>query len=43
LPVTEKVIRTAFGIPWFKKDEPDVISEYVNAVKKVAANADRLV
>ncbi len=43
LPVTEKVIQTVFSIPWFKKDAPDVIAEYVNAVNKVAANADRLV
>lgn len=42
LPVTEAVPETVFRIPWFKKDVPDVIAEYADAVKKVAENEDRL-
>lgn len=40
LPVTRSV--QIFSVPWCKKYLPESISAYANAVKKVAANAERL-
>jgi hypothetical protein len=42
LPVSEAINEFCFGVPWFKRHRPEVIDEYVLAVKKVAAQADRL-
>lgn len=42
LPVSEKVNEIAFGIPWFKHDEPEIIEQYAAAYRKVAINATDL-
>jgi dTDP-4-amino-4,6-dideoxygalactose transaminase len=42
LPVSEKIAEIAFGIPWFKKDRPEVIKQYAAAFRKVAQNAEQL-
>jgi len=42
LPVSESIEEIAFGIPWFKKDYPEIIEEYAAAFRKVAENADAL-
>ena len=42
LPVAEAIAEFCFGVPWFKHYRPEVIDEYVLAVKKVAAHADEL-
>lgn len=42
LPVTERIGEIAFGIPWFKKDRPDIIAHYAAAFRKVAENAEAL-
>lgn len=38
LPVTERMIKRVYSIPWFKKNRHDLIDEYVAAIKKVSAN-----
>ena len=42
LPVTEAVVKRAFGVPWFKHYRPRIIDEYVLALRKVCENADAL-
>ncbi|KPK85281.1 MAG: hypothetical protein AMJ81_03880 [Phycisphaerae bacterium SM23_33] len=42
LPVAEAIAEFCFGVPWFKHYRPEVIDEYVLAVKKVAVHADEL-
>jgi len=42
IPVSERIREICFSIPWFKKDEPDKIAEYVKAFRKVAEQADQL-
>ena len=42
LPVSESIGEIAFGVPWFKHDRPAAIKEYVEAFRKVAANAAEL-
>ena len=42
LPVTERFHETAFGIPWFKHDRPDVIGQFAAAFRKVVEHADDL-
>lgn len=42
LPVTEHLCETAFGIPWFKHDWPEVIEAYAGAFRKVALQAEKL-
>ena len=42
LPVTESIKQIAFRVPWFKHHRPEIIDEYVLAVKKVAAHAGDL-
>jgi perosamine synthetase len=37
LPVTEKMGQRNYGIPWFKHHRPEIIDQYVDAFKKVAA------
>jgi dTDP-4-amino-4,6-dideoxygalactose transaminase len=39
LPVAESIAEIAFGIPWFKKDCPDIIEQYAEAYRKVALQA----
>jgi perosamine synthetase len=42
LPVTEKMGKRNYGIPWFKHYRPEIIDEYVAAFKKVSAGAKEL-
>jgi len=42
LPVSEKFLTRAFGVPYFKHDRPELIEQYAAAFKKVALNADKL-
>ncbi len=35
LPVTERMIKRLYSIPWFKKNRHEAIDEYAEAVKKV--------
>lgn len=42
LPVSEAINQIAYGIPWFKKDRPELIEQYAAAYRKVAENADQL-
>ncbi|MCE5257898.1 MAG: DegT/DnrJ/EryC1/StrS family aminotransferase [Chloroflexi bacterium] len=42
LPVSEAVGDRAFGVPWFKHDEPEYIEPYAAAFRKVALQADKL-
>jgi len=42
LPVSESIAEICFSVPWFKRYRPEVIDEYVAAVKKVAAHCDEL-
>jgi dTDP-4-amino-4,6-dideoxygalactose transaminase len=42
LPVTERIGEIAFGIPWFKHDQPEIIEEYARAYRKVAEHADEV-
>jgi len=42
LPVSEAINDFCFGVPWFKRYRPEIIDEYVAAIKKVAAHADAL-
>ena len=42
LPVSEKVGEFTYSIPWFKHYRPQLIEEYANAFKKVAANYAQL-
>jgi dTDP-4-amino-4,6-dideoxygalactose transaminase len=43
LPVSENIFKIAFGIPWFKHDEPELIAQYATAYRKVALQADKLI
>ncbi len=43
LPISEKINDIAFGIPWFKHDNPEIIEQYANAYRKVAMQADKLI
>ena len=38
LPVSERINRCVFNVPWFKHYQPNVIEEHVNAYKKVVKN-----
>lgn len=42
LPVTESISQKVFRVPWFKHCQTDIIDQYVNAVKKVAQNYEKL-
>lgn len=42
LPVTELMPSRCYSIPWFKHYRPEIIAEYAEAFKKVAANYERL-
>jgi perosamine synthetase len=43
LPVAETLASRCFGVPWFKKDVPELIERYAWAYRKVATQAHRLV
>lgn len=43
LPVSESINEITFSIPWFKHDRPEIIDEYVEAIRKVTANAESIV
>ena len=42
LPVSESIGDIAYGIPWFKQDNPELIAAFAAAFRKVAENADAL-
>lgn len=42
LPNSEKIGELTYSIPWFKHYRPEIIEEYANAFKKVAANYEAL-
>jgi len=42
LPVTEKMPREVYSIPWFKHYRPQIIEEHAAAFRKVAEHADEL-
>ncbi|MGH2355294.1 MAG: DegT/DnrJ/EryC1/StrS family aminotransferase [Chloroflexota bacterium] len=42
LPVSERVPRHTFGIPWFKRYRPDLIEQYAGAFRKVAESYEEL-
>lgn len=42
LPISEKINDIAYGIPWFKHDQPEIIAEYATAFRKVAEQAEKL-
>ena len=42
LPVSEPSNEFCCGVPWFKRHRPEIIDEYVLAVKKVVAHAEEL-
>ncbi|MCK5801391.1 MAG: DegT/DnrJ/EryC1/StrS family aminotransferase [Lentisphaeria bacterium] len=42
LPVSERIGRTVYGIPWFKHWRPEVIEEHAAAFRKVAENYQEL-
>ncbi|MFC1452880.1 DegT/DnrJ/EryC1/StrS family aminotransferase [Verrucomicrobiota bacterium] len=42
LPVSESIAEIAFGIPWFKKDAPEVIESCAAAYRKVALQYESL-
>jgi len=42
LPVSEQIGEIAFGVPWFKHDNPEIIAEYATALRKVAEHVDEL-
>lgn len=42
LPVSEDINYRVFRIPWFKRQRPEIISEYAQAFKKVARYYDEL-
>ena len=43
LPISEKINDIAFGVPWFKHDNPEIIEQYAAAYRKVAMQADKLI
>lgn len=42
LPVTEALAQRVYGIPWFKHDQPQAITAYANAFRKVVSQAHKL-
>ena len=42
LPVAERARGFVHWVPWFKHDEPEMIKEYADAYRKVAAHAGEL-
>ena len=42
LPEAERLDARAFSVPWFKHDRPEVIDEYVSAIRKVADHHQEL-
>ena len=42
LPVSEIINRRAFFFPWFKHFRPEIIDQYINAVRKVCENYKEL-
>lgn len=42
LPVSESIAEIAYGVPWFKKDRPEIIEQHADAFRKVAENADQV-
>jgi len=42
LPHSESIQEIALGVPWFRKDYPDIIERYAAAYRKVVEHADTL-
>ncbi len=42
LPVTEALATRVFGVPWFKRLEPELVRQHAEAFRKVALNAGKL-
>lgn len=42
LPISEALVDRAYGIPWFKKDDVELVTAYANAFRKVAQQAHKL-
>lgn len=42
LPVTEKIKDICYSMPWFRKDNKEIVEEYAAAFRKVAENAKEL-
>lgn len=42
LPVSEEIGKRIFATPWFKHYQPEVIDQFVDAIKKVVANHEKL-
>jgi perosamine synthetase len=42
LPVSERIADIAFGIPWFKHDDAEIIAQYALAFRKVAEHANEV-
>ncbi len=42
LPVTERINEIAFGVPWFKHDDLEMIEQIASAYRKVALQAEAL-
>jgi perosamine synthetase len=42
LPVSEAINEIACGVPWFKKDRPELIEQHAAAYRKVAESADQI-
>jgi hypothetical protein len=38
LPVSEKILRRVFEVPWFKHYDREIIEQHADAYKKVLAN-----
>jgi perosamine synthetase len=42
LPVSERIGKEVFALPWFKHYRPEIIREYASAFRKVVEHADQL-
>jgi len=42
LPVSESILDHCLGVPWFKHDRPDYITQCASAFRKVIENAESL-
>lgn len=42
LPITEALEHRAYGIPWFKRDDVELVTAYANTFRKVAQQAHKL-
>ena len=40
LPVTERISEIAFGVPWFKHDDPEIIGQYASLPQGFVADRE---